>query len=180
MNKSPQLINLLNEFAKSSDHKIDFVTLQKSKIRYQIPATNNFTLFADQLHNIGSFTNFVFEVRVCNKNEFEKITNKITFPIIYFKKNETKLVPVLLKHFAKKEYETTEFHENENIEVNYHSLTQLSNSAKSINELNNDNELVKENFTISESKEEQIIYITGFFIGSILNYDHKEKISPFQ
>ena len=59
--KIDQLINILNEFAKGSDHKIDFVTLQKSKTRFQIPASNNFNEFIDQLYNIGSFTNFVFE-----------------------------------------------------------------------------------------------------------------------
>ena len=51
MNQSTQLINILNEFAKGSDHKIDFVTLQKSKTRFQIPASNNFNefIFGDKI-----------------------------------------------------------------------------------------------------------------------------------
>ena len=180
MNQNPQLINVLNEFAKASDHKIDFVTLHKSKIRFQIPATNNFTLFTEQLNNIGSFANFVFEVRVCSKSDFKIITNKTTFPIIYFKTGKTELVPVLLKHYAKKGYETIEFYKDENIEKIYNSLDELSKSAKTLPDLVKDNELQEEIFEVSDSTEVQIIYITGFNIGSILNYDHKEKISPFQ
>lgn len=180
MNQNPQLINVLNEFAKASDHKIDFVKLHKSKTRFQIPATNNFTLFTEQLNNIGSFANFVFEVRVCNKSEFKIITNKTTFPIIYFKTGKTELIPVLLKHYVKKEYETIEFYKDENIEKFYSSLDELSKSAKTLSDLVNDNELQAEIFEFSDSAEEQIIYITGFNIGSILNCDHKEKISPFQ
>ncbi len=180
MNQSPQLINILKEFAKASNHKVDIVTLQKSKIRFQIPASNKFTLFIDQLNNIGSFTNFVFEARVCTKLEFEKITNRITFPILYFKTNKTELVPVLLKHFEKKQYETIEFQEKENIEVNYHSTVELSNSAKSIADLILDNELLVEKFDVSQPAEDQIIYITGFYIGTMLNYNNKEKSSPFE
>ncbi|MCF8429003.1 MAG: ABC transporter ATP-binding protein/permease [Bacteroidia bacterium] len=179
MNQTPQLINILDEFAKASNHQVDLVALQKSKIRFQNPALNNFTLFIEQLNNVGSFTNFVFEARVCGKTEFEKITNKITFPILYFKTNKTELVPVLLKHFEKKQYETIEFHDKENIEVNYNSIVELSESAKSISNLVLDNNLVIEKFDIPQSTEEQIIYITGIHIGSILNYDNKEKTSPF-
>lgn len=58
MNQTTQLINILNEFAKASDHKIDFVTLQKSKTRFQIPASNNFTEFINQLNNIVSYCFF--------------------------------------------------------------------------------------------------------------------------
>jgi len=180
MNQSFQLINILNEFAKASDHKIDFVTLQKSKVRFQIPASNNFTQFIDQLNNIGSFTNFVFEARVCSKSAFEKITNKITFPILYFKTNKTELVPVLLKHFVKKQYETIEFNEKVNNEIKYNTTVELSNSAKSISDLILDNHLLVENFDVSQPSEDQIIYITGFYIGSLLNYDNKEKSSPFE
>lgn len=180
MNQSTQLINILNEFAEASDYKIDFVTLQNSKTRFQIPISNNFLLFIDQLNNIGSFTNFVFEARSCSKSEFEKITDKITFPILYFKTNQTELVPVLLKHFKKKQYETIEFHENENIEVNYKSSAELSNSAKSITDLILNNNLLVESFDVSESTDKNVIYITGFYIGSMLNYDNKEKSSPFE
>jgi ABC-type bacteriocin/lantibiotic exporter with double-glycine peptidase domain len=180
MNPKNQLINVLNEFAKASNHKIDFVTLYKSKIRFQIPATNNFTLFTEQLNNIGSFANFVFEVRVCSKSEFKIITNKTTFPVLFFKTDKTELVPVLLKHYAKKGYETIEFYKDENIEKVYSSLDELSKSAKTHSNLVIDNELQEEIFDVSDSLEEQIVYITGFNIGSILNYDHKEKISPFQ
>lgn len=180
MNQSTQLINILNEFAKGSDHKIDFVTLQKSKTRFQIPASNNFTEFIDQLYNIGSFTNFVFEARICSKSEFEKITDKITFPILFFKTNQKELVPVLLKHFEKKQYETIEFHENENIEVNYSTTVELSNSAKSAADLILDNHLLAEKFDVSNSAEEHIIYITGYHVGAMLNYNNKEKSSPFE
>lgn len=180
MNQSTQLINILNEFAKASDHKIDFVTLQKSKTRFQIPTSNNFLLFTEQLNNIGSFTNFVFEARVCSKSEFEKITDKITFPILYFKTNQKELVPVLLKHFEKKQYETIEFHAKDNIEVNYNTTKELSNSAKSIADLISDNELLIEKFNVSQTTEDQIIYISGYHIGAMLNTNNKEKPSPFE
>jgi ABC-type bacteriocin/lantibiotic exporter with double-glycine peptidase domain len=180
MNQTTQLINILNEFAKASDHKIDFVTLQKSKTRFQIPASNNFTEFINQLNNIGSFTNFVFEAKSCSKSEFEKITDKITFPILYFKTNQKELVPVLLKHFEKKQYETIEFNAKENIEVNYNSTVELSNSAKSVADLILDNELLLEKFDVSQVAEEQIIYIIGYHVGSMLNHNNKEKSSPFE
>jgi ABC-type bacteriocin/lantibiotic exporter with double-glycine peptidase domain len=180
MNQTTQLINILNEFAKASDHKIDFVTLQKSKTRFQIPASNNFTEFINQLNNIGSFTNFVFEAKSCSKSEFEKITDKITFPILYFKTNQKELVPVLLKHFEKKQYETIEFNAKENIEVNYNSTVELSNSAKSVADLILDNHLLAEKFDVSQVAEEQITYITGYHVGSMLNHNNKEKPSPFE
>ena len=180
MKQTTQLINILNEFAQASDHKIDFVSIQKSKNRFQIPASNNFTEFINQLNNIGSFTNFVFEARVCSKSEFEKITDKITFPILYFEKNQKELVPVLLKHFEKKQYETIEFHENKNIEVNYSTTIELSKSAKSIADLISDNELLIEKFNVSQNTEDQIIYISGYYIGAMLNTNNKEKPSPFE
>jgi ABC-type bacteriocin/lantibiotic exporter with double-glycine peptidase domain len=180
MNQTTQLINILNEFAKASDHKIDFVTLQKSKTRFQIPASNNFTEFINQLNNIGSFTNFVFEAKSCSKSEFEKITDKITFPILYFKTNQKELVPILLKHFEKKQYETIEFNAKENIEVNYNSTVELSNSAKSVADLILDNHLLAEKFDVSQVAEEQITYITGYHVGSMLNHNNKEKPSPFE
>jgi ABC-type bacteriocin/lantibiotic exporter with double-glycine peptidase domain len=133
----------------------------------------------NQLNNIGSFSNFVFEARTCRKSEFEKLTHKITFPILFFKINQKELVPVLLKHFEKKQYETIEFYKDESIEENYISTLALTNSVKTAANLIVDNQLIAEKFDVLQTSEEQIIYIIGYHIGAMLNNNNKEKPSPF-
>ncbi len=181
MKHQHQLIQLVEEFAKASASPIDHMELDKAKARFQAPMSDNFSAFYSQLIDVGSFAKFTFEVRVAAKADFEKITHKLTYPIIYFKKEATQLTPVILKHKQTKQYETIEIDEYKQFAVNYDNCSQIILSAKNIQQLVAENGFVPDG--IGNSEGDLIVYITGFEISNLLNNidkGDKKALSPVQ
>jgi ABC-type bacteriocin/lantibiotic exporter with double-glycine peptidase domain len=176
MKHNHQIVRLIEEFSKASNHVIDHVELQKAKARYQQDLSNNFDTFFEQHTNIGTFAKFAFEIRTATKAEFESILIKTTIPIIYFKKSSKELTPVLLRHFQTNSYETIIFEDAEEKNINYETIEEIANDAKIINQLILDNEYRNEN----QGNDDKILFITGFHVDSMLNLDQIKGISPFK
>ena len=175
MKHNHQIVRLIEEFSKASKHALDHVELQKAKARYQQNISNNFDVFWEQLINIGTFAKFAFEIRTATKAEFEALLSKNTFPVIYFKKSDEGLTPVLLKHFQTKNYQTIVFEDDSEQNADYKTIEEISSEAKNINQL-----VLENDYQNEDGKIDQILFITGFHINPTLNLEHKKNISPFQ
>jgi ABC-type bacteriocin/lantibiotic exporter with double-glycine peptidase domain len=181
MKHTHQIVKLVEDFAKASNHGIDHVELLKAKSRFQAPTSNDFSDFYEQLNNIGSFGHFNFEIRVASKSEFEKIVLKLTYPIIFFKAGENGIAPVLLKHFSKKSYEIVEYSDSDEVHKYLKSTEEIVLNAKTLNALKSDNGFNDEKFNDeAQTTSEKIVFITGFHVGSILNQNHIKNPTPFQ
>lgn len=176
MKHNHQIVRLIEEFSKASNHTIDHVELQKAKARYQQVLSNDFNAFFEQHINIGTFAKFAFEIRIVTKVEFENILSKSTIPVIYFKKTSKELTPVLLKHFQSNTYETIAFDDNEEKNQNFNDINEVANDAKTIAHLVSDNAFINDN----HAGNDEILFITGFHVNSMLNNNHKKGITPFQ
>ncbi len=175
MKYNHQIVRLIEEFSKASNHVLDHVELQKAKTRYQQNMSNNFDLFIKQLINVGTFTKFAFEIRTATKAEFEVLLTKNTFPIIFFKKSDKVLTPILLKHFQTTSYQTIVFEDDSEQNIEYNSIEVIAKEAKTINQLVLENDYQNQN-----GESDDIVFIIGFHIGSILNSEHKKGITPFR
>ncbi len=175
MKHNHQIVRLIEEFSKASNHVLDHVELQKAKARYQQNMSNNFDMFLEQLINIGTFAKFAFEVRTATKAEFEALLTKNTFPVIYFKKSDKVLTPVLLKHFQTKSYKTLAFEDDREQNADYKTIEEIANEAKNIDQL-----VLENDYQNEDGKNDQILFITGFHINPLLNLDHKIGITPFK
>lgn len=181
MNHPDQILKLIEEFGKASNSKIDYVALQKAKTRFQLPLSDDFSLFYKQLHDIGTFANFSFELRTFTREDFKKLSNKLTHPLIYIDKNAKSLVPVLLKHFDGKKFETIQINENNENKIDYENFEDLFKSIKNVDELIKQNQFNAEQFIAgNENAADFILVITGFKIGEILNSTNLKKPTPFQ
>ncbi len=181
MKQSDQILKLIEEFGKASNQKIDYVALQKAKTRFQLPLSNNFIQFYDLLSNIGSFANFSFEVRAMSTDDFNSFAKKLTHPIIYFKANTDQLVPVLLKYKKGIYFDTIEINENNEVNKEYNNIADLILSAKTIEQLKNENFLNTEQIlSEDEIASDYILIITGFKINDVLNANKLIKPTPFQ
>lgn len=169
------VIALAENFAKISGAKIDPFILKEEKGRYESTEYNDVVLFSRELVDVGSYLKLIFLINNrLQPQEFSKVLENLTFPVIAFKKAET-VVPVIIHHKTERHYTVLEFNSETPTPIEFQQKEDLLSYLADYSELSKISDLPEEvnKYEDTEATPQDIFFITGFQVDSLTS-EHGE------
>lgn len=180
------VISLAEKFAEVSGNHINPFILKEEKGRYESSEYNDVVLFSRELVDIGSYLKLIFLINNrLQKEEFSKVLEKLSFPIIAFKKADT-LIPVIIQHKTEKHYTVYEFNGESPTEIEFQQKNEIISYLANYEELSKISDLPEEvnKYDDAEATPKDIFFITGFQVDSLTseqsNGDDHSHLTPAQ
>lgn len=180
------IIALAEHFAQVSGAQIDPFVLKEEKGRYETSDYNDVVLFSRELVDVGSYLKLIFLINNrLQPQDFSKVLQNLTFPIIAFKKSNT-LVPVLIHNKTEKHFTVSEFDNETPKQLRFEDENELINYLADCSSLSNISDLPEEvnKYEDAEVTPQDIFFITGFQVDSIASDQNNGKenkhLSPVQ
>lgn len=180
------VIALAERFASLSGAKVDPFILKNEKGRYNTTDYEGVIEFSRELVDIGSYLRFMFLInnRLAPAS-FINVLENLSFPLIAFK-NDTRLVPVIIKHKTDSFYTVFEFNSETPTELQFDGTAELIKYLATADHLNHYSSLPDDGYNTEEgtSTPQDILFITGFEVDSLTsdeeNGHEHPHLSPLQ